>query len=264
LETAAELITNALESAKSQLREDALSMLAHDLRSPILMVVQLLGLSTQGIYGPLTSEQQQVFSELGDNCDLLLGLINDMLDVCNYEAGTLVLGRTVIDVPKIIHQSVRLLQHAAADKGVCLETHFGPNVASLVADEKRIMRVLINLLDNAIRFSPPGEKVVLSCHRLVTDEVRISVTDVGPGIPKENQQKIFDKFYQAWMMKAYSPIGVGLGLAFCRKTVQAHGGKIWVKSPVNDHGGGSRFCFTLPPAAISQEGIGWHKLREGQ
>jgi signal transduction histidine kinase len=235
-----------LERAKSQLKEDAFGMLAHDLRSPLLMVVRFMGLSMQGLYGPLTSEQHQLFSELKDHCDLLLGLMNDILDVRSYEAGTLVLRKTVTEIPKLIHQSVRLLQFAIADQDIRIETHFGSDVSSLVVDEKRIMRVLINLLDNAIRFSPSGEKVVLQCSRLATGEVLITVNDAGSGIHQENQQHIFDKFY---------PVGTGLGLAFCRETVQAHGGRIWVESPLNERSAGSRFCFTLPCGA-TREGIG--------
>lgn len=246
LETVAELITAALQWTKSQPKEDTFSMLAHDLRSPLLMVVQLLGLSTQGAYGPLTPEQQQILSGLRDNCDLLLCLIDDMLDMKRYETGKLVLEKTGIDLPKIIQQSVSLLRPAATDKRIRLETYFGPNIPDLVADEKRIMRVLINLLDNAIRFSPPDEKVVLSCSGLSTTEVLVTVTDTGPCIAKEDQQRIFDKFYQVRRKKAQGTDGVGLGLAFCRETVQVHGGRLWVESLADDHGRGSRFCFTLP------------------
>lgn len=151
----------------------------------------------------------------------------------------------------LVHNAVVHLSPLAADRDIVVETDLPPDLPMVDIDNEKIGRVLINLLDNAIKFTPTGERVTLrACHR--DDELGnvllCSVQDRGPGIPKEYHEKIFDRFAQVRdQVPAPGRRGTGLGLAFCKLAIEAHNGRIWVES---EPGKGSVFFFTLPVSDI--------------
>lgn len=142
-----------------------------------------------------------------------------------------------------MHEVVETLRPIAAEKPIALEAT-APEPSILVwADRDKVTQVLMNLIGNAIKFTPPQGKVTVSTARDGNEWIQVSINDTGPGIPAEATQKIFDKFYQASAEGKQKPKGTGLGLAISKALVELHGGRIWVESELNR---GSTFSFTLP------------------
>ncbi len=148
-----------------------------------------------------------------------------------------------IDIPSFITRCIHQLKPLADTKNISVEAQIAPDIPGMIGDPEHLQRVLINLLDNAIKFSDPGSRVVL---RVVSNKKRtrldFSVSDNGPGIPEEEQSLIFNKYYRAKGVRDHMD-GVGLGLNISQNIVELHKGTIWVKSTV---GHGSTFGFTLP------------------
>ena len=144
-----------------------------------------------------------------------------------------------------MHEVVETLRPVAAEKVIALEAPISEPSILVWADRDKINQVLMNLIGNAIKFTPAQGRVTLSASRNGNGSVQVSVSDTGPGIPPDEKEKIFDKFYQIAQAGDVKPKGTGLGLAICRALVELHGGKIWVES---EQSGGSTFYFTLPAA----------------
>jgi signal transduction histidine kinase len=140
----------------------------------------------------------------------------------------------------LVEEAIEQIQPVALNKGQNLTTRIFPGLPKVAADSDLILRVLTNLLDNATKFTPKGGNITLSVER-TRQEVLFAVSDSGPGIPPESRLRVFDRF--ARLESAEGVKGTGLGLAFCKLAVEAHGGRIWVES---ETGYGSTFCFTLP------------------
>ena len=242
----ASLLVSAVEQEKHVFQQMAMRMMAHDLRGPLIAVGQYIRLIVRRKQVDFMSKQWELLGNLMEICDSILGQVNDMLDVARWESDRVFLYKQPTDLPTIIHKSEGIWKQKAIGKGIELELHIDPDIPDIVADERRVLRVLNNLFDNALHFSPSDSKVVLTCGRLDSGEVLTTLTDAGPGILYEHHQRIFDRFYQVGGDGQRWGEGAGLGLRFCHLTVLAHGGRIWVESPVDKQGRGSRFCFTLP------------------
>ena len=168
-------------------------------------------------------------------------LIEQLLDLEQLETGQAVLHKSEASLSGLIAEAVEEVHPVAEGKGHVLSINLGSDSLPLVdMDGEMIRRVLINLLENAIKYSPSEGKISVKLDRS-DNNLRVEVSDNGPGIPKEDQTSIFEKF--ARVQRKGRPKGLGLGLAFCRLAVEAHGGRIWVKS---EPGQGSAFYFTLP------------------
>lgn len=226
-------------------REDLLRMLMHDIRNPVLSVAQSLDNLTRGAYGNLKMEQTRILSATLDSCDLLLAMIDDLLDVYQHQAGLFRLSLSQFDLVEAIRKTVGLLHSLAGEVEIVLKDHTEPKLPLFRGDRLRLARVMINLLENAIKFSPPGKKIEIRVVRH-HDSVLVSVTDEGPGILPEYQERVFEKYFQLEYASPGCKPGMGIGLAFCKQAVEAHGGKIWVESPIRGIDRGSRFLFTLP------------------
>ncbi|MCI0673392.1 MAG: HAMP domain-containing histidine kinase, partial [Myxococcaceae bacterium] len=166
-----------------------------------------------------------------------------LLDVSRLEAGSLTLERLSEDVASLVRKALESFQTPAQEKKLRLESAVEEGLPPVVADRRRVLQVLSNLLGNAVKFTPPGGRITLGAARTAED-VCFSVSDTGPGIPEEQREHVFDRFWQA---RKTAHAGAGLGLAIARGLVEAHGGSIRVESKVGE---GSRFLFTLPVAAI--------------
>jgi signal transduction histidine kinase len=174
-------------------------------------------------------------------------LINDLLDLAKIESGRIEVKSSYFSLRGLVHEVVEVLRPVAAEKVVALEATLREPPILVWADRNKINQVLMNLIGNAIKFTPARGRVEVSASRNGKESVRVSVSDSGPGIPPDEKEKIFAKFYQIAEVGGTKPKGTGLGLAICRALVELHGGTIWVEP---EPSGGSAFCFTLP-AAIS-------------
>ncbi|MDW8406059.1 ATP-binding protein, partial [Chloroflexus sp.] len=258
-------VTAAKEA--DRLRADLTHMVIHDLRNP-LNTIMLSFERLAGELEDLLTERQQQAVRIGQNsARQLLNLVNTMLEIGRLESGQMPLEREPLPVQSLIERVINPLMIQAQLKGVRISYSVDPQAQMLFADSALIARVLQNLLDNALKFSPIDSTITVEVgiapangeDQLVrfSDELtvcipgnriaHIVVRDQGPGIPPEEQEHIFDRFSQAGRRRSE---GSGLGLAFCRLAIAAHQGSIWVESEPNR---GSAFHFTLPLAEISGE-----------
>jgi signal transduction histidine kinase len=167
-------------------------------------------------------------------------MVESLLDIQRLEEGRAVLDRKTTSLHSVLANAAELVQPLATEAKQRLSFKLEDDLPLIKIDGDMILRVVTNLMENAVKYTPEGGTITLGA-QVLEDTVRISISDSGPGIPKNMQRQIFDKFSRV----KYSdvPKGVGLGLAFCRLAVEAHNGRIWVESDV---GSGSNFIFSLP------------------
>ena len=226
-----------------RLKSDFVSNVSHELRTPLTAIKGSADLLLRDVAGPLNEKQAHYLTRLRSNTQHLAGLINDLLDLSKIEAGKIEFQASRVSLGGLVHEVVETLRPIAAEKLITLDAT-APEPSILVwADRDKVTQVLMNLVGNAIKFTPAQGKVTVSTARDGKEWVQVSINDTGPGIPAKERQKIFDKFYQASSEGRQKPKGTGLGLAISKALVELHGGKIWVESELNC---GSTFTFTLP------------------
>lgn len=227
-----------LESFKREL----ISIVSHELRTPLLSISAALELFDSGILCDL-SEKGKVRLKLAHaECDRLIRLINDLLDIEKMEAGKFVLDKSEIQVEDLIQTSIASVAQLAEPKRIRIQPELSVTETTLLADRDRLCQVLINLLSNAIKFSP-DEGVINVTAKSNNSEMEFRVSDQGRGIPEELRQEIFDRFVQVEKSDETIRGGSGLGLAISKAIVEQHGGTIGVESEL---GKGSTFWFKLP------------------
>lgn len=221
------------------LRDNLTHMIVHDMRSPLMVV--------SGSFEIIASEQdslsptQKQFATLGQNaCRELIEMATSLLDVGRMEAGKMPLTRVSCDIREMAQTAVDSVAVLVRRKKLTLRVTGDSAIAD--ADRDITHRILVNLLGNAIKFSPEGGAICIGASS-TGHAVRVTVTDEGPGIPPEHQQRIFDKFGQVGAREENRRHSTGLGLAFCKLAVEAHGGQIGVESEVGE---GSTFWFSVP------------------
>jgi signal transduction histidine kinase len=231
--TAQVLSGQALEQAKtaaeaaSRAKSQFLANMSHEIRTPMNAI---LGMSRLALEEMDHDRRQHLLAIVLRSAESLLGLLNDILDLSRIEAGRVQLNPAPFALGPLLDGVVATLSAPAADKGIALDVELAPDLpAWMVGDELRVRQVLVNLLNNAIKFTPAGS-VRLHAHRREADGrplLQLTVTDTGPGIPAEQLDRIFERFEQADNSLTRSHGGTGLGLAICRQLVALMGGKIW-------------------------------------
>jgi signal transduction histidine kinase len=225
-----------------KLRDDLTHMIIHDLRTPLTSI--MMGMQTLEVVGEMSEDQREIMNIALSGGETLLGMINDLLDIVKMESGSLKLDYATLDIPKLVATSIDQVASLFTEKKVTLDQHI--DVDSIIAhgDENKLRRTLVNLLGNAIKFTPSGGTVTIDVQLDATNQfLRFSVSDTGEGIPAEWQTRIFEKFGQVESRKHGHKASTGLGLTFCKLAVEAHGGHIGVESVI---GKGSTFYFTVP------------------
>ncbi|HEY0156816.1 MAG TPA: response regulator [Thermoanaerobaculia bacterium] len=221
-----------------KLRDDMRNMIVHDLRTPLTAVI--VGVEMLGNYGELTDTQREMMSIAITGGKTLLGMINDLLDVEKMESGTTELQYDLVSPADLIAGAVEQVSSLARMEQTAIVTDLHATLPAFPGDEKKLTRTLVNLIANAIKFTRAGT-VTITAARDGEERIRFAVQDTGTGIPTEAFERIFEKFGQLDARK----VGTGLGLAFCKLAVEAHGGSIGVESAP---GTGSTFSFTIPLA----------------
>jgi signal transduction histidine kinase len=249
LEQKVEERTHELAFANERLKEldrlksDFVSNVSHELRTPLTAIKGAVDLILREVAGPLTEKQIHYLTRVRSNTQHLAGLINDLLDLSKIESGKIEVKSSLVSMGGLVHEVVETLRPIAVEKGIALEAAIPEQSIMVWADRDKINQVLMNLIGNAIKFTPAHGTVTVSASRNGDERVQVSVSDTGPGVPPEENEKIFDKFYQVGEVDGVKPKGTGLGLAICKALVELHGGRIWVESEMNR---GSTFYFTLP------------------
>ncbi len=243
---AQEVLVQAKEEAvrASKFKDQFLSTMSHELRTPLNAVLGFSDLLADERYGPLNDRQQRYVSHIHTGGKHLLKLISDILDLSKIEAGRMELTREDVTVASAFSEVISALYPLAEKKSQALLQQVAPNL-HVHADAMRFKQVLMNLAGNAIKFTPEGGRIELAA-RQVDDQVRVEVRDSGPGIPPEQQQRIFEAFFRLTETGSATE-GTGLGLAITARLVELHGGKLGIESQLGE---GTCFYFVLPLVAI--------------
>ena len=224
------------------MRDDLLHMLVHDLRTPLTSL--MTGLQSLEMLGDLNDDQRELLQIAVGGGRTLLGMINDLLDIDKMEEGSLTLETRLLRPEGVVEAALVQVASLAQSKQLSLAQEIAPALPAVPADEEKLRRTLVNLLGNAVKFTPSGGSVAVSVrHDPAEAALVFAVRDTGEGIPRDAFERIFQKFGQVETRKAGRKMSTGLGLTFCKMAVEAHGGRIWVESEL---GKGSTFSFTLP------------------
>jgi two-component system, NtrC family, sensor histidine kinase KinB len=224
------------------LREDMIAMIYHDLRSPLANIISSLDMLSTLLPSESNPSLQTVYGIANRSTDRMQRLINSLLDINRLESGQPITNQTSVDAHILAKDAIEAVQPNIENKHQMVTLDLPDNLPLLWVDSDMIRRVIINLLENAVKYTPANSQVNIG-GSIEADFCKLWVQDNGPGIPREEQIRIFEKFTR--LQSNRFPKGIGLGLAFCRLAIEAHGGKIWVESNIGE---GSRFIFTLPAA----------------
>ena len=219
------------------------SNVSHELRTPLTAIKASADNMLDRLIGDLNGKQVGYLTRIKSNSDRLARLINDLLDLSTIEAGKIDLRPTNLPLVTLVKEAAESLRPVAAEKVINLTVMSADPGVIAWADRDKVIQVLMNLIGNALKFTPTGGKVTIAVTKNSAAWMQISVTDTGPGIPAEEVNKVFGRFYQIGQAGTQKTQGTGLGLAISKALVEMHGGKIWVES---EAGKGSTFSFTLP------------------
>jgi signal transduction histidine kinase len=226
----------------SRHKSEFLANMSHELRTPLNAIIGFSEVLREQMFGELNEAQVGYVGDVLEAGQHLLSLINDILDLSKIEAGQMELDLGDVSVPQALNSGLTMHGERADRNGITLTHTVGPEVGVIRADERKVRQVIFNLLSNAVKFTPPGGHVDVSAF-VADGMVEVAVTDTGPGIVREDHERIFDEFQQARGSSHGSREGTGLGLTLSRQFIELHGGRLWVES---QHGAGSTFRFTLP------------------
>jgi signal transduction histidine kinase len=236
-----------LQRAES-LRENLIMMLVHDLRTPLTTLIGPIEMLLEGHdgYGELNELQHDILSLSSRSGYRMLGLVNELLDIAKMENGELQLEKEAIAIENLIQEVLESVALAEHQHALEILRDIEADLPQATIDDDLIRRVLINLVGNAIKFTPEPGTITVGVTREqpgLGSQLRFFVRDTGPGIPEADRTRIFEKFGQVEIRKEGRKISTGLGLTFCKMAVEAHGGRIWVESEMGE---GSTFIFTVP------------------
>jgi signal transduction histidine kinase len=233
---------NAALAAAIQEKNLLLGVAAHDLRNPLGAIAALADTLNDEMAQQMNDEQRELLADIGRSAELMLGLVNDLLDFSKVEAGKLELERRPADLAELLRHSLKINAMLARRKSIALELEVEGREQPIPIDARRIEQVLNNLIGNGVKFSHPGTRIKVSLH-FTDSEATLAVADQGLGIPADEIGKLFKPFSRTSTRGTANEPSTGLGLAICRRIVEAHQGRIWVESQV---GIGSTFYVVLP------------------
>jgi signal transduction histidine kinase len=247
-------LLRSLEITRKQqleFKNQFLSHVSHELRTPLTCIHQYVTILLDGLAGPMAPEQTDHLKTVLKSVNQLHAMIRDLLEATRAESGKIRVEPRCISIGELIQQAVTMMRPIAGERQVGIEIGLDNRIPLIHADPDRILEVLINLTDNAIKFTSPEGSVMIKACMIEADEdaVYVSVTDTGRGISPDAKALIFERLYQDPELIDNNRTGLGLGLYICRELVKLHGGKIWVAS---EPGQGSTFTFTLPLYSLAK------------
>lgn len=240
-------ITN--EHEIEQMKSEFVSLVSHELRTPLTSIIGFISLILDGKTGEINQKQYESLSRAHRQSKRLAALINDLLDISRIEAGRIEMKREQVQIDSVAQRRIEELRPQADEKAISLLLEAPSNLTTMIGDADRIGQIFINLIGNAIKFTPDSGTVTVriseaSQNGRENDGFHVEVIDTGPGIPAEEREKVFDKFRQLGSVQTRQQGGTGLGLSIASGIVEAHGGKLWVDT--GDNGHGCNFQFFIP------------------
>ena len=225
-----------------RMKSDFISIVSHELKTPLTSIKGFVRLLDAERVGPINEKQRHYLDIVARQTDSLTKLINDLLDLSRIEAGIIEVRKDEVNLRQVALDVLMQLDNLAQEKGISMRIDFPAELPPVTGDADRLGQVFMNLLHNAIKFTPPGGEVEIEAIEQ-DDHCLVRVKDTGIGISAQDLPKIFNKFYQVDSSSTRQQSGTGLGLAICRELVYAHGGRMWAESA---RGKGTTFSFTLP------------------
>jgi signal transduction histidine kinase len=225
----------------SQHKSEFLANMSHELRTPLNAIIGFSEVLAARMFGAVNAKQAEYLQDILESGQHLLSLINDILDLSKIEAGRMELEAADFDLPSAIENALILVRERASRRGITLASTVDEHLGLIRGDERKVKQVLLNLLSNALKFTPEGGRIDVRA-ALRDGRAEVSVADTGVGIAPEDQEAVFEEFRQVGTADKKVE-GTGLGLALSRKFVELHGGRLWVES---ERGRGATFTFTLP------------------
>jgi signal transduction histidine kinase len=241
-------VLRALEMARKrqiEFKDQFLSHVSHELRTPLTCIYQYVTLLLDGLAGPLAPNQSDHLKAVLKSVNQLHAMIRDLLEATRAESGKLRVEPRCVDMSELVRQAVAMMAPSAGEKHIVLESKLDTSIPLVFADPDRALEVLINLMDNAIKFTPAEGRVTVTASAQETDPsaVYVSVSDSGRGIPQDSLSQVFDRLFQDPNAVDGNRNGLGLGLYIAKEIVLRHGGRMWAAS---EPASGSTFSFTLP------------------
>jgi signal transduction histidine kinase len=214
---------------RAQMQDDFIAIVSHELRTPLTSIHGALSILVSGLVSINSAQGQKLLQIAAHSSDRMVRLINHILAVETTQNLSAILPRTDCSVPELLDEVIQRIQPTADEFGIKLNLEIAddPELMVVLANHDRVIQVLVNLINNAIRFSPPNSIILLKAERCGT-QVQFLVEDHGHGIPIEHQELVFERFQQVDSSIARQHEGTGLGLAICRNIVQQHQGQIWL------------------------------------
>jgi two-component system phosphate regulon sensor histidine kinase PhoR len=231
-------------------RRDMVANISHELRTPIANIKLII----EGLFHeqekPKRKQSASALKAIARDVDSMLWLVQGMHDLSMIESGEAMLRMFEFPVSELVGEAIDRMSDQGEEKSLKIVADDIPQELQVLADQGLALRVLVNLIHNGIKWSPPNQSITVSAFETADEDdyVTICVSDRGPGVPEEHRERIFERFYQIDTARSRGDGGSGLGLAICKHIVEAHEGRIWVEEAP---GGGARFCFTLPKAFAS-------------
>jgi signal transduction histidine kinase len=237
-----------LQDEKEQLlelqrvRQETSDLVVHDLRNPLGTIYGALNMLEMVLPEEIAHDNRELLDLANAACMRMQRLVDSLLDVAKLETGEMPMTLSLTNFRPVLEEAAQRQALTARMRRITIQVDAPDYLPNVVIDTEKIERVLANLLDNALKYTPDNEIIVLAADA-EEDLIIVSITDAGPGIPVEERERIFERFAQVSSQRP-ARRGFGLGLTFCRLAVEAHGGHIWVEA--SPGGQGSRFIFTLP------------------
>ena len=228
--------------AANKHKSEFLANMSHELRTPLNAIIGFSEIMGQEMFGELNNKQKEYVNDIANSGKHLLSLINDILDLSKVEAGRMELHQTTIDMNHIIPEAISIVNELAKNRNINIIYSTIENLKHLIADERKIKQIILNLISNAIKFTPENGSITIKTEDK-EKYLEVSITDTGIGISPEDQKKLFQSFKQVGTDITRKAQGSGLGLALAKQFVELHGGRIWVRSEINK---GTSFIFTIP------------------
>lgn len=229
------------EAQVDRMKSEFVSIVSHELRTPMTAIKGYVDLFAMGTLGAVSERQHEYLDIVKTNADRLSEMVNELLDLSRIEAGNVQMHYQAVSLPRVVHEVALMLQKDFDDRGIRLQLDVPDTLPDVLSDPGRLTQILTNLLSNALKYTFQGHVSVTA--RVAGRYVQVDIADTGIGMSEEDQTKLFTRFFRASTARTREISGTGLGLSITRSLIEMQGGRIWVKSAVDQ---GSSFSFTIP------------------